>query len=459
MPGASSQSSTFGYTVTDPSGSSGAGSAALGIGASSTSLVTTSAALTVDENGGATPIGIQAPSDANYATSQLNVTVTALPTNGSMLLPNGTAITTGESLSVAQLTGLLFRPAQDNTGQTSSFGYSVSDPGGKTANGSAALTTGPNPIVLENEKPGTPKSVWWVDPGANSNTIEGFTTAISTNVGGTVQFKIDNLTGNPNYQINIYRLGYYGGDGATSVATIKHQATTPVVQPAAIINPATGEVDAGNWSVTDSWTIPSTAVSGVYVANVVQGTQVFQIPFIVKDPNSTSDIVFQTSDETWQAYNGWGGANLYGGNGPSDPHSRNGVPPGAAFAVSYNRPIVTRDGVGQFAGPQDTLFGAEYSAIYWLEENGYDVSYISGMDTATNGALLLNHKVFMDAGHDEYWTDSQVANVQAAKNAGVNLVFLSGNEVFWQTQFAPSIDGSKTANRTLGRTRTVILSN
>ena len=55
----------------------------------------------------------------------------------------------------------------------------------------------------------------------------------------------------------------------------------------------------------------------------------------------------------------------------------------------------------------------------------------------------------MDAGHDEYWTDSQVANVQAAANAGVNLAFLSGNEIFWQTQFTPSIDGSNTANRTL----------
>ncbi|MGC2202826.1 MAG: N,N-dimethylformamidase beta subunit family domain-containing protein, partial [Stellaceae bacterium] len=144
------------------------------------------------------------------------------------------------------------------------------------------------------------------------------------------------------------------------------------------------------------------------------------------------------------AYNGWGGANLYGGNGPATA-----VNPGAAYAVSYNRPIVTRDGTGTYAGAQDTLFGAEYAAIYWLEENGYDVSYLSGIDTATNGSLLLNHKVFMDAGHDEYWTDSQVANVQAAVNAGVNLAFLSGNEMFWQTRLSPSLDSSATANRTL----------
>ena len=55
----------------------------------------------------------------------------------------------------------------------------------------------------------------------------------------------------------------------------------------------------------------------------------------------------------------------------------------------------------------------------------------------------------MDVGHDEYWTDSQRANVQAAADAGVNLTFLSGNEIFWQTRYEPSIDGSGTADRTL----------
>jgi hypothetical protein len=297
-----------------------------------------------------------------------------------------------------------------------------------------------NPIVLENQKPGTPQSVWQIDPGSDSTTIQGFTTAISTNVGGTVSFKIDNLTGNPNYHINIYRLGYYGGDGATLETTIQHNAASSVVQPAPLTNPSTGLVDAGNWSVTDSWTLPSSAISGVYIANVIDGSQVFQIPFIVRNDGSTSAIVFQTSDETWQAYNPWGGANLYTGSGP-------GVN-GSAYAVSYNRPITTRDG-GLEGTSNDMVFSAEYPAIYWLEENGYDVSYISGIDAATNGALLLNHKVYMDVGHDEYWTDSQRANVQAAANAGVNLMFLSGNEVYWQTRLAPSIDSSATANRTL----------
>jgi hypothetical protein len=192
-----------------------------------------------------------------------------------------------------------------------------------------------NPIVAENQLPGTPMSVWWVDAGDDSPKLEGFTTQMGTNVGGTVQFKIDNLTGNPNYQISIYRLGYYGGDGARLITTINHTGSSVIAQPNPLTNAATGEVDAGNWSVTDSWSMPATAVSGVYIANVTQGTQVFQIPFVVSDPNSTSAIIFQTNDETWQAYNGWGGASVYAGNGP-------GVN-GSAYAVSYNRPITTRD--------------------------------------------------------------------------------------------------------------------
>ncbi|WP_247369031.1 MULTISPECIES: DUF4082 domain-containing protein [unclassified Bradyrhizobium] len=298
-----------------------------------------------------------------------------------------------------------------------------------------------NSIVLENQKPGTPKSVWQIQPGDNSTQTQGFTTAISTNVGGAVQFKINNLTGNPNYHVDVYRLGYYGGNGARLVTSLQHQGAAAVVQPAPLTDPSTGLVDAGNWSVTDSWSVPTDAVSGVYIANVVNGTQIFQVPFIIRNDASHSDVVLQTTDQDWQAYNGWGGANLYFGNGP-------GIN-GSAYAVSYNRPLVTRDGTGTFSEGGDSPFTAEIAAIYWLEQNGYDVSYISGIDAATKGSLLLNHKVFMDAGHDEYWTEAQRANVEAAAHAGVNLAFLTANEIFWKTRLAPSIDGSGTANRTL----------
>ena len=352
-PGVSAQSSSFTYNVTDPTGSTTAGNATLIVGPNNTPLVTTPQSLTVVANSAATPIGIVAPNDTNFAASALSVTVTQLPTDGAVLLSDGTTpVTMGESLTVAQLTGLLFEPKQGNTGQSSSFSYSVSDPAGNIATGTATVAIGTNAIVLENQKPGTPKDVWQIDPGDDSTKIQGFTTAISTNVGGTTDFKITNQTGNSNYHIDIYRLGYYGGDGATLVTTIQHKAANSIVQPAPLVDQATGLVDAGNWQVTDSWAIPTNATSGVYVANVIDGSEVFQIPFVVRNDASHSDIVFQTADQTWQAYNLWGGANLYEGNGPA--------PSGAAYEVSYNRPITTRD---TGSAQTDMLFGAEYSAI------------------------------------------------------------------------------------------------
>ena len=87
--------------------------------------------------------------------------------------------------------------------------------------------------------------------------------------------------------------------------------------------------------------------------------------------------------------------------------------------------------------------------VRFLESNGYDVSYTTGVDTDRRGAELLEHKVFLSVGHDEYWSGQQRANVEAARAAGVNLAFFSGNEVFWKTRWENSIDGSGTPYRTL----------
>ncbi|WP_311043459.1 DUF4082 domain-containing protein [Rhizobium lentis] len=306
----------------------------------------------------------------------------------------------------------------------------------------AAAAAASNAIVLENQKQGNPESEWGID-GAGSSNIEGFATDISVDNGKTINFKIN--TNSTNYRIDIYRLGYYGGMGARKVHTIQH--TGLQTQPNPLRNATTGTVDAGNWAVSASWTVPADAVSGVYIAKLVRqdGTAgQNHIPFVVRDDDSQSDVVFQTADQTWQAYNGWGGANLYGGNGPAT-----GQGAGRAYAVSYNRPIATRGGVGTYAGPQDYLFGAEYAGIYWLEQNGYDVSYLSGVDVDRYGSLLLNHKTYIDAGHDEYWSGQQRTNVEAARDAGVNLMFWSGNEVYWRTRWGNAYSADGTPYRTL----------
>jgi regulation of enolase protein 1 (concanavalin A-like superfamily) len=287
-----------------------------------------------------------------------------------------------------------------------------------------------NAIVCENKLTGSPQTEWDI-AGAGDDQIQGFATDISVNRGQTVFFKIKSST---TYSLDIYRMGYYGGAGARKVATIGSSATTAPSQPACISDTTTGLVDCGNWATTASWLVPSTAVSGIYFAKATRtGGGSSHIVFIVRDDDGRSNLLFQTSDTTWQAYNQYGGNSLYVGS-----------PAGRAYKVSYNRPFTTRG-----TSSEDWVFNSEYPMVRWLEANGYDVSYFTGVDSDRRGAEMLEHKAFLSVGHDEYWSGGQRSNVERARGAGVHLAFFSGNEIFWKTRWENSIDTSSTPYRTL----------
>ncbi len=301
------------------------------------------------------------------------------------------------------------------------------------AHAAAGCGTAPNPIVCENALPGTDPSLWDIQ-GSGDDSIQGFSTDISVNVGGTIGFKVD--TNAKAYTVQIFRTGYYQGLGARKIADVKPSATLPQVQPPCVTDATTELYDCGNWGLSASWAVPSDAVSGVYIALLTRTDTggKSQITFIVRNEASHSAVLFQTSDPTWQAYNTYGGSDFY-----------QGAANGRAYKISYNRPISTRD----YYDGRDFYFANEYPAVRFLEKNGYDVSYFSGVDSDRFGADLKNHKVFLSVGHDEYWSAAQRNNVIAARDAGVNLQFLSGNEMYWHTRYEPSVAGTPTNYRTL----------
>ncbi len=304
--------------------------------------------------------------------------------------------------------------------------------------------TAPNPVVCENALPGDPPSDWHVD-GMGDPSIQGYATSMSVDVGQTESFKIS--TPATSYHIDILRLGYYGGNGARLIASnIKPTATLPQKQPACLTNSSTGLIDCGNWGVSASWTVPSNAVSGVYIAHLVRNDTGgdSQIPFVVRNDSSHSEVLLQTSDATWEAYNDWGGNSLYTCTVACPPGEPEGYK--AAYSVSYNRPW---EGSFEVDGGASYLYYVEYQMIYWLEKNGYNVSYTSESEVDHQGPLLDNHKVFLSSGHDEYWSEGQRSSVESALSAGVNLAFFSGNEMFWKTRWGASTEGSSTPYRTL----------
>jgi len=304
---------------------------------------------------------------------------------------------------------------------------------------SGFITEAQNPIVTENNNPGNPAAEWDIS-GAGDVSIQGFSTDLSVDNGSSIYFKI-NVSDAANYNIKIYRLGYYQGNGARLITNLGN--FTGIIQPAPLTDAVTGLVDCGNWSVAASWAVPSNAVPGLYIARLTRNGNggASHIPFVVRDDNSTADILFQTSDATWQAYNVWGGNSLYVGS--------TSYPSGHATKVSYNRPFVTRGGGGGSSAAEDWLFHAEYPMIRWLERNGYHLNYATNIDVARNPNIMQAHKVFLSVGHDEYWSKEQRDHITAARNSGKHLAFFSGNEVYWKTRWENSIDGSGTSFRTL----------
>ena len=103
----------------------------------------TPASLTVAENAAATAIGIIPPTDTAYTPAQLTITVTGLPSDGTVTLADGTVVQASQGLTATQLAGLQFTPTAGQFGKSSTFTYTATDPSGASAAGSAALAIGP----------------------------------------------------------------------------------------------------------------------------------------------------------------------------------------------------------------------------------------------------------------------------------------------------------------------------
>lgn len=264
--------------------------------------------------------------------------------------------------------------------------------------------------------------------GHGDITVAGFARSISKNVGETMQFSVDGIA----TVIDIYRVGWYGGDGFRKVATITN---TPTSQPEAVMIPdSNGATTCTAWSVTASWAIPADAVSGLYLALVrsVPGPNAFYITFVVRDDAAVADVIYKTSDSTWgAAYNHYGtkgninGKNVYGsGVGVGNIMAR-------SLAVSYHRPVITRGGV-----VQTYWMACEMPLIRFLERQGYAVKYISSVDLDRDPAIL-NGGTFISSGHDEYWSQPMRTNVETWRDErGGKSIFMSGNEVLWRTRHA-----------------------
>jgi hypothetical protein len=228
----------------------------------------------------------------------------------------------------------------------------------------------------------------------------------------------------PTYAVELYRMGYYGGTGARLVWT--SPAQNGQVQPEAVVTPDINMVHT-SWAPSLTVRIDPSWPPGDYLFKLVSanGPQSY-VPLTVRDDASHSALLIQNSVTTWQAYNLWGGYDLYEGAAGN----------GSTFAdrsrvVSFDRPYRIGDGSGDF-------LGNEFPFVSLVESLGLDVSYETDVDLHEHPERLLQHKAFISLGHDEYWSTAMRVGVEAARDEGVNVAFLGANAVFRRIRLQPS---------------------
>jgi len=280
-------------------------------------------------------------------------------------------------------------------------------------------------VKAENEKPGN--RGWNLTNTTNQapGAIEGYADHVSAVQGDTVTFFVSTVA--PTFHVEAYRMGWYGGDGGRLIWQSPELPGT--TQAAPTVAPGINMVEA-HWTPSLTVALTSAWPPGDYVFKLVgSGNQQSRVPLTVRDDASTAAYVIQNSVTTWQAYNLWGGYDLYQGR------AANG---GMAFAdrsrvVSFDRPYDFG-----FGGGAADLIGNELPLVSLAERLGLDVTYSTDVDLHAAPERLLQHHALISLGHDEYWSSAMRQGVETARDHGVNLLFLGANAIYRHIRFEPS---------------------
>ena len=272
-------------------------------------------------------------------------------------------------------------------------------------------------VVRENDLPGDPN--WKISQLGAPEAMLGYTGQYSVLPGEPITLYAS--TTGRSFRVSAFRMGWYNGDQARLLwksGTVRGGRQRPCTV-ATETNTVRTDWGPSLTIPTDDWP------EGSYLLRMdaENGAQRYA-PVTVRSASTAGKVVLKNSTATWQAYNTWGGYDLYNGpGGAADYNNR-------SLVVSLDRPLDV-DGAYMFLAHDRPL-------IELAERMGLPLAYVTSMETATEPSLLNGASAFFSLGHDEYWTPEERGYVTAARNAGVNLAFLGANCCFRRTRLAPT---------------------
>ena len=256
---------------------------------------------------------------------------------------------------------------------------------------------------------------FWIDSVGPADAIQGYTDRVSVLPGES--FTLHASTTGSSYQVFAFRVGWYRGDQARLVWRSSEIRGRRQSEPA--FTSATRTI-VTEWEPT--LTVPTNGwPEGAYLLRLDadNGHQRY-IPMVVRSADGAGKTVIVHAPETWQAYNRWGGYNLYQGE--------NGSYRTRSYEVSFNRPY---DGNGAVK-----FLVYERAFVVLAERTGIPLAYTTGADIDRDPGILRGATAICTLGHDEYWTPGRRAAIARARDAGSNVAFLGANTCFRRIRLA-----------------------
>jgi hypothetical protein len=292
-------------------------------------------------------------------------------------------------------------------------------------------TDGPQPTVAaENRHAGTTA---WRLPGPAAEVggvahgkVIGYVATQAVRVGQTERIYVS-APGARTVRIRIFRMGWYGGKGGREILVSARLRVRS--QPTCAHSFTTGLTQCA-WHPTLTFVVPSAMPTGVYIAKLSARTGQSDCLFVVLAARP-QPVLVQLPTSTYEAYNAWGGDSLYPGGADrvAITHTTEGV------EVSYERPYDSITGAGEF-------FARDVAMIRFLERYGYPVSYTTSESVDADPAQVLGHRVLIDFGHSEYWSERQATAFARALAARTSLLFFGSDTMAWRIRYARASRGA-----------------
>jgi len=224
-----------------------------------------------------------------------------------------------------------------------------------------------------------------------------------------------------------------------------------------------------DWPQAFTVKIPATWPSGYYevvlrATDPATGSVAEHLAFFAVRPGRgavgerAGRLLVLLATNTYNAYNDWGGPNLY--TGATRVSFRRPFTPGLLKKPQPDVRYPNVNGVGGVGGvggvddPEHERFRTwaavhglslwsgsagwhnwERSFIRWAERRGYGVDVAVNADLELHPEVLDGFSLAVSVGHDEYWSWGMRDTLEAFIAGGGNVAFFSGNAVFWQVRF------------------------